>query len=306
MQRGISVECMIVFGFMCLTPVGAMAAEKTKVVVWDERQPAQKEAYPNFLGNQIAEHLSQFDDLEVKSVGLDDPGQGVSKDVLDNCDVLIWWGHARQDEITPETGRKIVDRVRLGDFSLIALHSAHWATPFVEAMNFRAREDAGKMFPPFPGGRIEFEFVPPPERYTVPEKDWRVTPHYYPRKFADGLTKVKVNLPVCCFPANRDDGKPSSIYMVNPGHPIAAGIRPRFTIPNTEMYDEPFHVPEPDTVIFEERWPTGEWFRSAMVWDIGLGKVVYLRPGHETYKVYFEEYPLKILKNAVRWLGKEN
>jgi len=28
-----------------------------KVVVWDEQQPALKEAYENFLGNQIAAHL---------------------------------------------------------------------------------------------------------------------------------------------------------------------------------------------------------------------------------------------------------
>ena len=30
------------------------------------------------------------------------------------------------------------------------------------------------------------------------------------------------------------------------------------------MYDEPFHVPEPDEVILEERWAGGEWFRSGM------------------------------------------
>jgi trehalose utilization protein len=33
----------------------------------------------------------------------------------------------------------------------------------------------------------------------------------------------------------------------------------------TEMYDEPFHVPEPDEVIFEERWASGEWFRSGAI-----------------------------------------
>jgi hypothetical protein len=27
-----------------------------------------------------------------------------------------------------------------------------------------------------------------------------------------------------------------------------------FVLPHTEMYDEPVHVPEPDVVIFEERW----------------------------------------------------
>ena len=54
----------------------------------------------------------------------------------------------------------------------------------------------------------------------------------------------------------------------------------------------------------EERWPTGEWFRSGMVWELGKGKVIYIRPGHEVYKVFYEEPMLKMLENAVRWLGE--
>ncbi len=49
-----------------------------KVVVWDEQQPAQKEAYENFLGNQIAAHLKTQEGLAVQSVKLDDPEQGLS------------------------------------------------------------------------------------------------------------------------------------------------------------------------------------------------------------------------------------
>ena len=40
-----------------------------------------------------------------------------------------------------------------------------------------------------------------------------------------------------------------------------------------------------------------------MIWNIGKGKVFYFRPGHETYGVYFEPMPLKVLENASRWLG---
>jgi hypothetical protein len=39
--------------------------QSTKVVVWDERQPAQKEAYYEFLGNAIAAHLRTLPGLEV-------------------------------------------------------------------------------------------------------------------------------------------------------------------------------------------------------------------------------------------------
>ena len=71
--------------------------------------------------------------------------------------------------------------------------------------------------------------------------------------------------------------------MLRPDHPIAAGIPAEFELPQTEMYDEPFHVPEPDEVILEERWASGEWFRSGAVWKLGRGKVFYFRPGHETF-----------------------
>jgi trehalose utilization protein len=71
------------------------------------------------------------------------------------------------------------------------------------------------------------------------------------------------------------------------------------------MYDEPFHVPEPDEVILEERWAPGEWFRGGMVWKIGQGRVFYFRPGHETFPVFRQPVPLQILANAARWLGSQ-
>ena len=43
------------------------AAEPIRVVVWDERQPRQKQAYPDFLGNQIARALSARDSLSGRS-----------------------------------------------------------------------------------------------------------------------------------------------------------------------------------------------------------------------------------------------
>ena len=71
------------------------------------------------------------------------------------------------------------------------------------------------------------------------------------------------------------------------------------------MYNEPFHVPEPDLVIFEERWEPGEWFRSGSLWKLGAGEVFYFRPGHETYPVYKQPVALKIVENAVRYLARE-
>lgn len=52
--------------------------------------------------------------------------------------------------------------------------------------------------------------------------------------------------------------------------------------------------------MLEERWVTGEWFRSGMVWALGRGRVFYFRPGHETYPVFKEKPVLQLLENAVR------
>ncbi len=272
--------------------------DDVRVVVWDERQPQQKAAYDDFLGNQIADHLRTQDGLSVTSVSLDDPEQGLSDEILNNCDVLIWWGHVRQAEVTPETGKRIVSRIVSGHLNLVSLHSAHWSTPFVEAMNERTRRDAEQTHED-----SEIRYVPPPQRYTLPKYEDRVTPYARIRKFPDGKEAAEVHFPYCCFPAYRNDGKPSTVRVLQRDHPIVQGVPDRFEIAHTEMYDEPFHVPEPDEVILEECWATGEWFRSGMVWRLGRGRVFYFRPGHETFPVYKQEWPLKILANAVRWMG---
>jgi trehalose utilization protein len=54
----------------------------------------------------------------------------------------------------------------------------------------------------------------------------------------------------------------------------------------------------------EETWEAGESFRSGLIWKNGSGRVFYFRPGHETYPVYKQELPLRIITNAALWLGK--
>ena len=236
---------------------------------------------------------------------LDDPEQGISAKVLDWSDVIVWWGHVRHDEISVEKSKDIVRRIKQGDLSLIALHSAHWSNPFVEAMNERTRMDFDRGYGELGNGSLEVNYVAPAQRFRAPVRDEKVTPWVDLRKYPTGKVSATVYLPISCFPAYRPDGKPSTIKTLLHEHPIAAGIPPVFVVSNTEMYDEPFHIPQPDAVIFEETWEPGEWFRSGSLWNIGKGKVFYFRPGHETYKVYFEPLPLKIIENAVIWLNSQ-
>ena len=277
-------------------------SQKINVLVWDEQQPKQKEAYDNFLGNAIAEHLGKNPALNVRSAKLDDPQQGISSKSLDWSDVIVWWGHVRHDEISSKKSKEIVNLIKKGELSLIVLHSAHWSSPFVEAMNERTKMDFQKTYGESKSANLEVSYVLPAERFRAPKREEKVTPWVDYRKFPKGNVSATIHLPISCFPAYRPDGKPSTIITLMPDHPIASDIPSKFIVSNTEMYDEPFHVPEPDAVIFEERWEPGEWFRSGSLWDIGKGKIFYFRPGHETYKVFYEPIPLKIIENAVTWL----
>jgi trehalose utilization protein len=309
-SRYLTVAASLVFALFC-HDVRAddggkplLVEKPIRVVVWDEQQPQQKQVYENFLGNAIADHLKKGPGLSVKSVRLADEQQGLGDEVLDNCDVLVWWGHVRNAEVTPETGRKIVERIKAGKLSLIALHSAHWSAPFVEAMRERTTQDALKALTPDQRARVQISYVYP-KRFVVPKRTDPLTPSVKKETGPEGAIKLEITLPNCVFPAYRADGKPSHVKTLLPDHPIAAGVPREFDVPQTEMYDEPFHVPAPDAVIFEEHWVQGEHFRSGCLWDVGKGKVFYFRPGHEIYPVYKQEAPLKIIENAVRYLGSQ-
>ena len=114
-------------------------AESIHVLMWDERQPRQEEAYDNWIGNEIVARLkASTKNMQFRSVALDDPDQGLSDENLAWADVVLWWGHARHSDVTWVHAKKVADLVQSGDINIAILHSAHWARPFVELMNRRS------------------------------------------------------------------------------------------------------------------------------------------------------------------------
>jgi trehalose utilization protein len=99
----------------------------------------------------------------------------------------------------------------------------------------------------------------------------------------------------------REAGERERIWVVNRGHPIAKGLGECIELPNTEMYGEPFTVPEPMETVFISWFEGGEVFRSGMTWQRGAGKIFYFRPGHETYPIYHNRDVHTVLRNAVHW-----
>lgn len=104
------------------------------VTVWNEFRHEQKnpkvaEIYPDGIHQTIASFLGEQAELDVRTATLDEPDHGLGGDVLENTDVLIWWGHMAHDEVSDEIAEKVKCRVLEG-MGFIALHSAHYAKPF--------------------------------------------------------------------------------------------------------------------------------------------------------------------------------
>jgi trehalose utilization protein len=98
----------------------------------------------------------------------------------------------------------------------------------------------------------------------------------------------------------REANEIERIWVVNPAHPIAAGLPPHFEL-REEMYGEFFDIPPPDELVFVSWFEGGEVFRSGCTWTRGRGRIAYFRPGHETYPSYRNPHVLQVIENAVRW-----
>jgi trehalose utilization protein len=99
----------------------------------------------------------------------------------------------------------------------------------------------------------------------------------------------------------REDGRRERLWVVDPSHPIAAGLGETFVIPEEEMYGEHFDIPAPEELVLVSWFEGGEVFRSGCTWRRGRGRVVYLRPGHETHPTYFDANVRRLIANAVHW-----
>ena len=101
------------------------------VTVWNENlheqtQPEVREIYPQGIHGCIAEFLGRYPDLSVRTAVFDEPEHGLSQEILDHTDVLIYWSHMAQEEFSDEVAERVRQAVLRG-MGLIALHSAHYS-----------------------------------------------------------------------------------------------------------------------------------------------------------------------------------
>ncbi len=99
----------------------------------------------------------------------------------------------------------------------------------------------------------------------------------------------------------REAGEKERVWVVNRTHPIAQGVGASFVIEQTEMYGEPFTIPEPMETVFISWYDGGEVFRSGVTFQRGGGRIFYFSPGHEVYPIYHDPNVQAVLRNAVKW-----
>lgn len=99
----------------------------------------------------------------------------------------------------------------------------------------------------------------------------------------------------------REAGEKERIWVVEPSHPIAAGLGEYFEIEHEEMYGEHFDIPAPDALVLVSWFKGGEIFRSGCCYHRGRGRIFYFRPGHETYPTYYHPQVQRVIRNGINW-----
>ena len=245
-----------------------------KVTVWNEfrhekSNEAVKKLYPDGMHAVIAAGLKKQGGFETHLAALDDPEHGLSQDVVDSTDVLIWWGHCAHADVSDEIVKRVQKRVLEG-MGLIVLHSGHFSKIFKALLgtncSLKWREVAEKerlwnLEPSHPITQGIGEYIELPntemygERFDIPTPDKVV--------FVSWFEGGEVFRSGCTF--SRGHGK---IFYFKPGHetfPIYHNPQIIKVIANACKWAAP-------TIIMEDKCPETEPLEEIPEKNVDFGK----------------------------------
>ncbi len=110
------------------------------VTVWNENVHDKNEKiraiYPDGLHGAVKAALDGdgAGRFITRTALLDQPEQGLPDDVLNNTDVLFWWGHVAHEKVENELVERVWKRVVAEGMGLVLLHSAHYSKIFKRVM----------------------------------------------------------------------------------------------------------------------------------------------------------------------------
>jgi len=194
-----------------------------RVTVWNEyrherKSPEVAKIYPEGIHGTLAKVLGEKG-YTVRTATLDEPEHGLTDEVLNNTDVLLWWGHMAHGEVRDDIVEKVHKRV-LDGMGLVVLHSGHFSKIFKKLLGtdcdlkWRETNDKERMWVVAPnhpitegiGEYIEIEHEEMyGEPFGIPEPDTLV--------FVSWFTGGEVFRSGCCY--TRGQGR---IFYFRPGH----------------------------------------------------------------------------------------
>lgn len=196
-----------------------------RVTVWNEFQHEKnnervRAIYPEGIHATIATFLNAEEGISARTAVLDEPEHGLTEAVLQETDVLIWWGHVAHGDVADEIVERVRQRVLEG-MGLIVLHSGHASKIFRALMgtntgSLKWRDDGEKervwvieSAHPIAAGLGEYFEIPKEEmygeRFEIPAPDELV--------FISWFEGGEVFRSGCCY--KRGLGK---VFYFRPGH----------------------------------------------------------------------------------------
>lgn len=84
--------------------------------------------HPNGIHETLKAIFEEDEEICVRTATLDMPECGLTTEVLDDTDVLVWWAHVAHERVPEEISDRVRDYVLRG-MGFVALHSAHPSRP---------------------------------------------------------------------------------------------------------------------------------------------------------------------------------
>lgn len=187
---------------------------KINVTVWNEflhekTDEAVQKVYPDGIHNAIASFLAKEEGMTVRTATMDQPENGLPADVLDDTDVLVWWGHMGHHFVDDEVVQRVFDRITLEGMGLVVLHSGHGSKIFgklcgapAHLLSWRESNDLERVWAvnpahPIAAGIDDFIEIPRTETYAeyfnIPQPDELIFISWYSggEVFRSGFTLTR-------------------------------------------------------------------------------------------------------------------
>ena len=193
------------------------------VTVWNEflhekERESVAKIYPDGIHVAIKNMLGRNAELNIRTATLDMDEHGLTDEVLESTDVLIWWSHIANNKVSDEVAEKVRQRV-LDGMGFIVLHAGRLSKPFVKLMGtvcrskWRENDETERIWViepshPIAKGLPEYIEIPQEtygERFEIPTPDELV--------FISWFSGGEVFRSGCCY--KRGLGK---VFYFRPGH----------------------------------------------------------------------------------------